>query len=157
MSKPLVEYALEYARRGWHVFPCKPSNKAPYIAGGLNSATTDSDVIRDWWDQWPHAMIGVRTGEASGGVDPDARLVTGLRMAKLAGAVLKNGGCRPHTSYRAPHLISNGDRPAHHEQGGPAQHGSTPVVRWRRDCATVLPARRQDLRDRRAHGLLQFR
>ena len=49
MSKPLMEFALDYARRGWHVFPCKPSDKAPYIAGGLNSATTDPDVIRDWW------------------------------------------------------------------------------------------------------------
>ncbi|WP_197688431.1 bifunctional DNA primase/polymerase [Bradyrhizobium lablabi] len=65
-AKSLGEYALDYARRGWHVFPCKPSNKAPYIAGGLNRATTDPDVIAEWWGQWPHAMIGVRMGEESG-------------------------------------------------------------------------------------------
>ena len=26
---PMVEFALDYARRGWPVFPCKPTNKSP--------------------------------------------------------------------------------------------------------------------------------
>ena len=33
---PMVEHALYYARRGWPVFPCKPTNKAPFFAGGFH-------------------------------------------------------------------------------------------------------------------------
>ena len=70
---PMVEFALDYARRGWPVFPCKPTNKSPYIKGGLNAATTDQETIRRWWQRWPHAMIGVPMGARSGvwAVDPD--------------------------------------------------------------------------------------
>ena len=32
----IVEYALDYARRGWPVFPCKPTNKAPFLRGRLS-------------------------------------------------------------------------------------------------------------------------
>jgi hypothetical protein len=81
---PMVEFALCYARLGWHVFPC--GRKAPLTAcdkdadgnkirgtGGFYKATTDEDQIRAWWKKWPSAMIGVRAGEASGvfAIDPD--------------------------------------------------------------------------------------
>ena len=70
---PIVDFALDYARRGWPVFPCRPTNKAPYIDGGLNSATTDVEVIRQWWVSFPRAMIGVPMGSRSGvwAIDPD--------------------------------------------------------------------------------------
>ncbi len=73
-DSPMVHFALDYAQRGWPVFPCKQSDKAPYIKGGLNSATTDPDVIAGWWQQWPRAMIGVPMGSRSGvwAIDPDA-------------------------------------------------------------------------------------
>ena len=69
---PILDFALDYAARGWPVFPCKPTNKAPYIQGGLNSATTDPASIRDWWQRWPRAMIAVPMGSRSGvwAVDP---------------------------------------------------------------------------------------
>lgn len=68
-----VEFALDYARRGWPVFPCKPTDKSPYIRGGLKAATTDQETIRRWWQRWPHAMIGVPMGSRSGvwAIDPD--------------------------------------------------------------------------------------
>jgi hypothetical protein len=70
---PMVEFALDYARRGWPVFPCKPTNKAPFVKGGFKAATIDEETIRSWWLRWPHAMIGVPTGSRSGvwAVDPD--------------------------------------------------------------------------------------
>ena len=70
---PLVEFALDYARRGWPVFPCKPTNKAPFFEGGFHVATTDEETIRKWWGYWPRAMIGVPMGSRSGvwAVDPD--------------------------------------------------------------------------------------
>ncbi len=43
---PMLEFALDYARRGWPVFPCKPTNKAPFFAGGFHVATTDEETIR---------------------------------------------------------------------------------------------------------------
>ena len=48
LGSPMVEFALDYARRGWPVFPCRPTNKTPYIKGGHNSATTDPETIRQW-------------------------------------------------------------------------------------------------------------
>lgn len=61
----LIEHALEYAARGWHVFPVK-SDKRPYTRNGFKDATTDEKQIRKWWKQWPHAGIGLATGERSG-------------------------------------------------------------------------------------------
>ena len=70
---PMVEHALYYARRGWPVFPCKPTNKSPFFEGGFHVATTDEKTIRKWWGYWPKAMIGVPMGPRSGvwAVDPD--------------------------------------------------------------------------------------
>ena len=70
---PMVEHAIYYARRGWPVFPCKPTNKAPFFRGGFHAATTDEAKICKWWGYWPKAMIGVPMGPVSGvwAVDPD--------------------------------------------------------------------------------------
>lgn len=70
--------ALTYGRLGWPVFPvhsiredggctcrdgraCDSPAKHPRTANGLNDAATDEDTIRDWWQRWPNANIGVRT------------------------------------------------------------------------------------------------
>jgi len=75
------EAALEYAARGWAVLPChhplttgcscrsadciSPA-KHPRIARGLNAASNDPAQIAQWWQKWPRANIGVRTGAGSG-------------------------------------------------------------------------------------------
>jgi bifunctional DNA primase/polymerase-like protein/AAA domain-containing protein len=81
---PMVEFALYYARRGWHVFPC--DGKVPLTAcdldssgekirgtGGFYKASIDEDQIRAWWLQFPDALIAIRAGQASGvfAIDPD--------------------------------------------------------------------------------------
>jgi putative DNA primase/helicase len=58
--------ALNYAKRGLPIFPCKPQDKAPLIGGGFHNATTDAARIKAWWTRWPDAMIGMPTGERSG-------------------------------------------------------------------------------------------
>jgi hypothetical protein len=82
----LLDAALEYAARGWPVFPCHPKTKRPLTpkgedaegkadgSGGLKLATTDATKITAWWTQFPKALIGVRTGPAIGAfvVDFDA-------------------------------------------------------------------------------------
>jgi hypothetical protein len=62
----LVAAALAYAARGWHVFPCNPTNKKPLTTHGFEDATTDPAQITAWWQEWPYALIAVRTGPQSG-------------------------------------------------------------------------------------------
>jgi hypothetical protein len=57
--------ALRYAENGWPVFPCNPLDKRPLTSHGFKDATTDPDIIKQWWEVWPNAMIGVPMGEAS--------------------------------------------------------------------------------------------
>jgi hypothetical protein len=61
----LLEAAENYARRGWRVFPLKPNNKKPLTAHGVKDATADPTIIRQWWQRWPNANIGIACG-ASG-------------------------------------------------------------------------------------------
>jgi len=93
MSSMLSE-ALDYAKRGWYVFPCRekpgspyiknketiiPTEKQPYVAKGLNDATLDEDQIKAWWEKWTNAMIGVNAGKSGlFVVDIDKKHVNGL-------------------------------------------------------------------------------
>jgi Bifunctional DNA primase/polymerase, N-terminal/AAA domain/Primase C terminal 1 (PriCT-1) len=58
--------ALDYAARGWHVFPLKPRSKVPATLDGFKSATLDAEQIAAWWKLWPQANVGIRTGSESG-------------------------------------------------------------------------------------------
>ncbi len=57
----MVDAALTYAARGWHVLPCQPRGKTPLTSRGQDDATIDPRVIRGWWRRWPTANIGVAT------------------------------------------------------------------------------------------------
>lgn len=60
-------WALRYAERfGWPIFPLRPRTKKPFEYIGVYHATTDTDQIRDWWQRWPQANIGLHCG--GGGV-----------------------------------------------------------------------------------------
>jgi hypothetical protein len=72
MSK--VEPTLRLADRNIPVFPCN-SFKRPFIDGGFKNASTDQQQIREWWRQWPDALIGVPTGEKFVVVDCDLQHV----------------------------------------------------------------------------------
>jgi len=74
MSNPLLDGALNYAQRGWAVFPCHPGDKRPAGAlapQGLKDATTDPEVIERWWRAEPRANIGLRTGQHFDVLDVD--------------------------------------------------------------------------------------
>lgn len=59
----ILEAALDYARRGWPVFPCQPRSKIPYPGThGVSEATTDDDIIRAWWIRWPKANVALACG-----------------------------------------------------------------------------------------------
>ena len=63
---PFAFTAGQYAGRGWCVFPCVAGAKVPATTHGLHDATTDRDVIRQWWERWPRANVAIRTGAVSG-------------------------------------------------------------------------------------------
>lgn len=67
----MLAAALEYAGKGWPVFPLKPRDKTPGTKHGLKDATTDEATIRKWWQNEPAANIGFATGNGVAVVDID--------------------------------------------------------------------------------------
>jgi hypothetical protein len=53
---------LDYAKRGWHVFPLKPRDKRPLTPNGFHDATDQVDEVVRWWQQFPQANIGLAPG-----------------------------------------------------------------------------------------------
>jgi hypothetical protein len=58
----LGEAAVEYARRGWYVFPLAVRGKTPVLRRGMLGASTDEGLVAGWWEQRPAANIGVSCG-----------------------------------------------------------------------------------------------
>lgn len=68
--------AVGYAKRGWHVLPlhsvrdrqcscgrdCGNPGKHPRTRQGWKDASSDPDVVRRWWTQYPDANIGLAPG-----------------------------------------------------------------------------------------------
>jgi hypothetical protein len=72
MTNENLEAALEYARIGVPVFPCrirpegKKKAKSPYPPNGFKDASTGTEQIKCWWANHPDAIIGMPTGKISG-------------------------------------------------------------------------------------------
>ena len=83
-----VDRIVTFAKR-FPIFPCRARTetvtesgrtwtyhpKSPLTHNGFHAATQDANEIRSWWRQWPEALVGVPTGQATGLVvldyDPD--------------------------------------------------------------------------------------
>lgn len=64
-SKPsIVEAALSYASRGWHVTPLR--GKVPFLERWPEKASTDVDTIHGWFHEFPNSNVGIVTGGKSG-------------------------------------------------------------------------------------------
>ena len=77
-SKRNVDWALDYAAKGFHVFPlhymlrdkscsckskdCNRAAKHPATKNGVLDATTDVEQITRWWTAGPHLNVGIATG-----------------------------------------------------------------------------------------------
>jgi hypothetical protein len=127
MSTAIVDHALSYAARGWHVLPLWPvddtgrcacgnaecvrsAGKHPLwklVPNGVLEATTDLQTIRQWWAAWPDANIGVAL-EPSGLLDiaPDCKewLETFQENGLPATVAFQSGGGdgNRHHFYRRP-------------------------------------------------------
>jgi hypothetical protein len=65
--------ALRYAKAGRRVFPIKPKDKVPLVAGGFKAASAAVETVLEWWKRWPDAGIGFPTGGGVLVVDVDPR------------------------------------------------------------------------------------
>lgn len=82
--------ALAYAQYGWRGLPlhgivngtctrgrdCASPGKHPLVRRGAGEATTDPDVIKEWWARWRRANIGIGTWERCGFIIIDIDLPT---------------------------------------------------------------------------------
>jgi putative DNA primase/helicase len=116
MSK-MKDAALYWADMGFRVHPCNPQDKLPYLpcdldangekirgTGGVCKASTDARLIGEWWDERPHAMIGIAMGEIAWAVDPDIPKKPGAPDGVRYWAELqeKHGVCPPTHSHISP-------------------------------------------------------
>jgi putative DNA primase/helicase len=92
-----LDAAVEYARRGWPVFPVAlikrggRVDKQPLVKWG-SEASTNPAQIRLWWYRWPRVLIGIPTGKRSGIVVLDIDVKDGRngfdRLAELGKSIL---------------------------------------------------------------------
>jgi hypothetical protein len=61
-----MDKVLEYALRGWLVFPLKPESKLPATRRGFHDATTNPATLKRWFGRDYPYNVGVRTGQPSG-------------------------------------------------------------------------------------------
>jgi hypothetical protein len=66
MATTMMAAALDYAARGYAVFPCRPQSKEPATRRGFKDATTNPATIRRYWLANADYNIGIATGLASG-------------------------------------------------------------------------------------------
>src|SRR5690348_11617756 len=62
----MIKSALNYAKRGLYVFPCRVKDKRPATAKGVKAASIDPDVLQGLWREEPQFNIAVATGAMSG-------------------------------------------------------------------------------------------
>jgi hypothetical protein len=128
---PILEQVLACARRGWPVFPIWPIRNGhcacrqgpacphpgkhplgPLAPHGKDDATTDEDQLAVWWDAYPDANLGIKTGAESGLVvlDVDPRKGGDLTLQALEAKhgrlphsveALSGGGGR-HVDFQHP-------------------------------------------------------
>jgi hypothetical protein len=121
----LIDHALQYAGRGWRVFPVhttangrcscghdcgKNAGKHPRIKAWQNAATSNTAQILKWWTKWPDANIGIATGAGLVITDLDGS----VEIAKMVALARPHGGL-PETlvaqTARGLHIYLGGDWP----------------------------------------------
>lgn len=60
----MLDAALDYAKRGLPVFPCR--GKKPLTEHGFLDASADQQQIVSWWSKHPDANVAIPTGRVSG-------------------------------------------------------------------------------------------
>lgn len=162
----LLDHALQYAGRGWRVFPVhttvtgqcscgracgKDAGKHPRIKAWQKHATTDPAQINAWWAKWSDANVGVACGSGLVVLDLD-----GAEEIERFKAIAKPHGGMPETlvaqTGRGFHLYLSGELAGSGKADGllvrgeggyvvapPSLHASGQRYQWVRDvlCAPM--------------------
>lgn len=152
-----LDVALDYADRGWPVFPLAPRRKTPAFPSvhpdgdplrqtckgacgrdghGLYDATTDHAQIEAWWRAMPSANIGLRTGVAFDVLDVDGVAGQEAIVAVMAADPAKRLGSGPWSvtpgkRNKCGDHLGSGDHLLYLPSGGPGRAGILPAVDWR--------------------------
>ncbi len=59
MKNTLLNQALEYAKRGYKIFPVQENGKAPATKNGFQDSTNSVEEIEKWWNANPNYNIGL--------------------------------------------------------------------------------------------------
>lgn len=70
------EAALQYAGMGFRVLPVQPGRKVPFFPNWPILATSDAQLIREWFRRWPKANVGIACGGGLGVLDIDPPAVS---------------------------------------------------------------------------------
>ena len=164
----MIRTAMALAQKGMAVFPCRPQDKRPATANGLKDATTDLDIIRQWWRQEPQFNLAIATGAVSGifvvdvdGLDAEVELRRlEAEYGGLPSTVEAITARGRHVYFRSPEIpVRNSASkiaPGIDVRGDggyvlapPSIHPSGRRYEWSVDCATALAeapavANRQD-------------
>lgn len=144
MTIPL-DAALDYAARGWPIFPCHwagERRKRPLIEDWPRVASRESDQVAAWWREWPQALIGLPTGEPIGAVVLDLDVKDPARNGWDAlddlGYSLVDDTPMVHTASGGLHLYF--ERPAGglRNTTGARGRGIGPGLDWRGDGGFVI-------------------
>lgn len=162
----LLDAALEYAARGWPVYPVEAGGKRPLVKEWPTVASTDPAQLEAWWRRWPEASVAIVTGARSGvvAIDLDGDEVGGDNYGRLLnehglpgsaectdGALVRtgreDGGWRLLLAIPSGVVIRKGTlAPGVEFMGGggsailpPSRHPSGWRYVWRTDPRSTLP------------------
>jgi hypothetical protein len=145
--------AIEYANRGWYVFPCAPRGKTPLTNRGVRDASGDVGLVSAWWDESPRANIGIACGPSGLLVvdidGPDAMHAWSVFIGDNGGlrrTLIARTGKGVHFYFAGEGRSSAGRIAPHVDTRGvggyviapPSIHGSGAAYRWL--DPRVLPA-----------------
>lgn len=67
LQNELLNTALEYQRLGFSIIPITPKDKKPIIKWiPYQEKRATEEEVRNWWNEWSNANIGIITGKISG-------------------------------------------------------------------------------------------
>src|SRR4029450_1316864 len=84
---------------------CPDPGKHPRLRSWRALASTDPAQVRDWWQRWPAANVGLATGARFDVLDVDGPGGEAERRSLIEAGVVPRGGPLAHTGGGGWHLL----------------------------------------------------